>query len=194
MPQTLTDTINLGASVVTILGAVSTTIGAVRRWRAGPKPPKPGPRTPPGRGTRTWPPPTVKQPVVRPETSRAPRSASHPVILWFAVVGLLAVSAYSIELLVNAVLSGGASTGVAAGSPLAALNAVLVALNLVCVTVACAGVLMTAFRNERWGWVAMGAVTLLVALVTIGILSVVALAPTLFYGLTGPREGDIRGY
>jgi hypothetical protein len=187
MAQSLTGTMNVIASVVTILGGAGATLGAFTRWRARQKTPAPQPL--PSRGRGTYPPPTIKQPAVKPQAQPVPRGVSHPVILSFALAGLLAVILYSAELLINDILSDGASTGVTPGSPLSYLNAALVALNLVCVIAVCMGVMVTANRIERPGWVATGVVTLLVALVTIGVFSVVALAPAVYYGLSGPRAG-----
>lgn len=187
MPQSLTGTMNLIASVVTILGGTGATLGAFARWHARQKAPTPQPL--PSRGRGTYPPPTMKQPAVKPREQPTPRGVSHPVILSFALAGLLAVILYSAELLINDILSNGASTGVAPGSPLSYLNAALVALNLVCVVAVCVGMMVTSFRLERGSWVAIGAITLLIALVTIGIFSAVALAPAVYYGLSGPRAG-----
>lgn len=186
MTQSLTNMINLIASVITILGGVGATIGAFMRWRAKQKmPPASAPPTP-RLGQRTWPPATVKQPAVRPHAQPPARGVSHATILGFSLAGLLTVTIYSVELLVNQLTTG--STGVAASSPLIGLNTILFAINLICVLVVGFGAMITAFRGEHWVWVAASALTLAVSLITIGIFSVVALAPGVFYGLNGPRE------
>lgn len=187
MPQSLTDMINLGASVITILGGSGATLGAFTRWRARQKPPAPQPQ--PSHGQGTWPPATAQAPVVRRTAPPSQRGVSHPAILGFALAGLIAIFLYSVESLINAVLSGGATAAVASGSPLSYLNATLIALNLVCTIAVCASMMVTAYRVERPAWVAIAALTLLISLLTLGVFSVVALAPALYFGLSGPRAG-----
>ena len=131
-----------------------------------------------------------RQPTARQTAQRAGRSVSHPVILGFSALGLLAVISYSIELLINYAQSGGASTGISTSSPLLGVNAVLVTLNLICVVVVTVGMAVTAYRAQRRGWLATGVIALVVSLCTIGIFSAVALVPGVFYGLSGPREQD----
>ena len=199
MPQSLSDTINLIASVISIIGGMISIGGVIYKWSVKPgaaPAKKPSERTP-----STWPPaaptpsrqPTggpYRRPAARQTAQRAGRSVSYPVILSFSTLGLLAVIAYSIELIINYAQSGGVSTGISTSSPLLGVNAVLVALNLICVVVVTVGMAVTAYRAQRWGWLAAGAIALVVSLCTIGVFSAVALVPGVFYGLSGPREQD----
>ena len=57
-----------------------------------------------------------------------------------------------------------------------------------CVVVVTIGIAVTAYRVQSRGWLVTGVITLVVSLCTIGIFSVVALVPGVFYGLFGPRE------
>ncbi|HEX9038947.1 MAG TPA: hypothetical protein VF808_18335 [Ktedonobacterales bacterium] len=190
MPLNVQNTINLVASVITIFGGVMTTVGALVRWRTrntSPTPPIAAPAA--RRSSPTWPPP-APQPTTPP--APAARGPRHRVIFGFSLAGLIAVTLYSVELLANYIASGGVSTGVPDGSPLIGGNAALFAITLTCVIVACGGVMVSAFRIERWGWVAGASIALAVSLLTIGIFAIVALIPTLIYGLSGPTEISAR--
>ena len=194
MAQSLTNMINLIASVITILGGVSTTIIATTRWRAKQKlaTAPPTSRAPNSRGPGGPVAATVKLPAVRLQAQRVARGVSHKPILTFSLIGLTAVTAYSVELLANVIATG--STEVAAGSALVYLNGFLLAINLVCLIAVCLRMMVTAFRVEQWLWLAVGAVILAISLITIGVFSVVAFAPGVYYGLSGPGGGDARAY
>ena len=208
MPQSLSDIINLIASVISIIGGMISIGGVIYKWSV--KPGSAPAKKPSERTTSTWPPASApapsrqpsggparqpsggpaRQPAAHQTTQRAGRGVSHPAILSFSALGMLAVITYSIELIVNYAQSGGVSTGIAASSPLLGVNAVLIALNLICVVVVTVGMAVTAYRAQRRGWLAAGVIALVVSLCTIGIFSAVALVPGVFYGLSGPREQD----
>ena len=187
MPQGLSDTINLIASVISIVGGAISIGGALYKWLS--------PSRARGRSDRannpTYP-PTVAGQMSQAHTpanrSAKARKIPHPVILWFSAGGLLAVTIYAIELLVNYTQSGYQSTGVPAGSPLVAVNAALLVVALVCVIVVAIGMAVTAYRAQAPLWLATGILALVVSLCTIGIFSIVAFAPGVFYGLYGPDE------
>lgn len=189
MPQGLSDTINLIASVISIVGGAISIGGALYKWLGSSR--ASGLADP--ANTPTYPPTVAGQaPQARTPANRSSRARKipHPAILWFSVGGLLAVIAYAIELLVNYAQSGYQSTGVPAGSPLVAVNAVLIIVALVCVIVVAVGMAVTAYRAQAPLWLAIGILALVVSLCTIGIFSVVAFAPGVFYGLYGPDERD----
>lgn len=191
MPQSLSDTINLVASAVTIVGGVISIGGVINKWSA-----KPGATTTTRRPNKQSPPPRIPtygpihQSAPQQPVQRVARGANHPVILSFSTLGLLAVVVYSVELLVNYMQSGGASTGVPANSPLIGVNAALVALNLGCVVVAAIGMAVTAYRTQSRVWLITAVIALVASLCTIGIFSVLALVPGVFYGLSGPRDQE----
>ncbi len=194
MPQPLSDTINLIASAVTIMGGVLSIGGAINKWRV-----KPNATTPPGRPSKRTSPPRastfgpIQQPTTRQTAQSARRGANHPIILSYSTLGLLAVVTYSVEMLINYMQSGGVSTGVPPDGPLIGVNAVLIALNLGCVTVVTVGMAITAYRAQSRIWLLTGVIALIVSLCTIGVFSAVALVPGVFYGLSGPRDSDMWG-
>jgi hypothetical protein len=119
----------------------------------------------------------------------APRRASripHPAIFGFAVLGLLCVFGYSLVLLFQFRQTG--STGIAPGSPLIVLNAVLYAGDLIGGFGATIGLVVTAAQMRATGWMVAGIIGLVVMVFTIGIFSIVALVPAWFYALYGPKK------
>jgi hypothetical protein len=195
MPQSLSDTINLIASVVSIIGGMISIGGVAYKWLAKPGAAAPiqGKLSPASQSPRRTSAPPVRRPgAALPAKARA-RVVSHPVILSFSALGLLAVMTYSIELLITYAQSGGASTGLPPSSLLIGVNAVLIALNLACVVVVTVGMAVTAYRTQSNLWLATGVIALVVSLCTIGIFSAVAFVPGVFYGLSGPRNQDVWG-
>ena len=194
MQASLSDTINLGSSIITLIGAGATVVGFVRKLmissppsapRANPPGAYPAP-TPPasyppvGYPPAGYPPAAGRAPIYAPVATMARKRIPHPVILGFAALALLCVVGYSLVLTYQYVQTG--HTGIPVGSPLVALNGVFVTINLIAGTVAMIGLLITSAR-VRWGWFTAGVIGLLVMLVTIGIFSVVALVPACFYAL-----------
>ncbi len=194
MHQSLSDTINLIASVISIIGGVISIGGVIYKWLARPGVASTQRKSPPA-SPSPWRPsaPPVPHPSASPFTKAQARGVSHPVILSFSALGLLAVITYSVELLVTFMQSGGASTGLPASSPLIGVNAVLIVLNLICVVVVTVGMATTAYRTQSWAWLGAGVLTLVVSLCTIGIFSALAFVPGVFYGLSGPREQSVWG-
>ena len=191
MSQSLSDTVNLIASVISILGGMISIGGVIYKWLARPGAFTTAKQAPPSPWLPAAPAPSRQPaggPSRRPTAQPTGRGVHHPVIFGFSALGLLAVTAYSVELLVNYAQSSGASTGISVNSPLFGVNAVLELVNLVCVVVVTIGIAVTAYRVQSRGWLVAGVITLVVSLCTIGIFSVVALVPGVFYGLFGPRE------
>ncbi len=194
MPQSLSDTITLIASVTTLIGSVIAIGGAIFTWQAGPgaalAPTRSGHQAPPPRSPAYGP---ARRAAGSAPAQRARRGVSHPVILGFTAAGLLVVTLYSLESLINYEQSGGVSTGLLAGSPLIGANALLVLVNLVSVVVVTVGMAVTAYRAQNWAWLTAGVIALVVSLCTVGVFSAVAFVPGVFYGLFGPREQSVWG-
>ena len=191
MQTSFTDTINLGASVVSIIGAVATTAGFVRKLVTPAAPRTTSSVTPSSLPSSGFPPvgyppsptagPSVPRPATSPVASPHRQRIPHPVILGLAAFGLLCVVGYSLVLLGQYLQTG--STNVPVGSPLLAVTGVLIVGNLLAGSGAVLGLLVTAARARAWGWVTIGVIGLVIMLVTIGIFSVVALVPAAFYAL-----------
>lgn len=202
MQSSVTDTVNLAASVVTIAGGVATLAGFIRKMLipthvprtpvdpraayptmppAGAVPGSPSaPAYPGAQGYAPQPgyPPASYPPQVYPSVAQpVQRRIPHPVILWFAAAALACVVIYSIEI----TLAQGQT--IQTGDPRVALNIALIAINFIAGAVAGVGMLVTSARAGAWRWFVAALVGLLVMLVTIGILSVVLLVPACFYGL-----------
>ncbi|HET9109192.1 MAG TPA: hypothetical protein VFN78_00060 [Ktedonobacterales bacterium] len=207
MQSSVTDTVNLAASIVTIAGGVVTLAGFIRKiLPMSPAPQAPGdqritsPMMPPagaapgypsapvypdaqghaaqsGYAPGSYPPVAGRPPVYTPITQPARRRIPHPVILGFAAAALVCVVIYSIEIVLAQ------SQTIQTGDPRFALNIALVAINFIAGGVAGVGMLVTSARAGAWGWFVVALLGLLVMLVTIGILSVVLLAPACFYAL-----------
>lgn len=192
MSSSVTDAINLAASIITLLGAGATLVGFIRKLMS-PAPrslPPASPSNPPANapygghtfsGSRPGARPTA--PVVgAPAPVSAPR-IPHPIILTFSAIASLCVVGYSLVLLTQFVQTG--STGIPNGSPLIVVNAILIAGNLICGCAAEIGLIISASRAQATGWLVGGVIGLAVIVFTLGIFSIVALVPTIFYSLFG---------
>ena len=192
MPQSLSDTINLIASLASLIGGVIAIGGAMYTWWAITPAAKSTHRLPQQAIAKTM---RLSASLPRPRASSPPakapaRGASHPIILGFSAVDLLAVIIYSLELLTNYAQSGGATTMLPSSSPLIGVNAALFVVNLACMTAVTTSLAVTAYRARSWGWASAGVIALAVSLFTVGVFSVVAVVPGVFYGLSGPRDQD----
>jgi hypothetical protein len=208
MQASLTDVVNLSASVVTIIGAVATSVGFLRKLlsptapgalRADPRAAYPSSASPPGyppqqpgyppasyppqRGYPApgYPPAAGRAPMGAPPAVMARPRIPHPVLLGFAALALLAVVGYSLVLTFQYIQTG--STDIPKGSPLIALNGVFVAVNLIAGSVAVIALLVASARARLWGWFTFGAIGLLVLLFSLGIFSALALVPACFFAL-----------
>lgn len=206
MPTSFGDALNIGASVVTIAGALVSVIGFVRKALAPPSaPPQPG-YSPAGYAPQPgypsagypqpgYPPPTAYPPrqpgypqqpgypagypaVGGATVATAPRRRiPHPVMLWASALAMLCVVIYSVEVLTLGVHE------ITMSDPRFVVNIVLFTINLIAGGGAVIGLLVVAARGNRWGWFSFGVVGLLIMLFTIGIFSIAALAPTFFFAL-----------
>lgn len=209
MQETLTDTINLGASVVTILGGIATTVGFIRKMMAPLAPPAPpAASAPPPHGySPAWYPPAPgyppaqapgyppagypaqwgQAPVAAPPAPVTTPRIPHPVIFGFAALGMLCVVGYSLVLLLQYAQTG--STAIATGSAFYLLNIVFVAGNFFGSVVSVIGLMISSARARAWGWLVTSIVGLVAVIFTIGIFSIVALVPAAFYALyTAPAR------
>jgi hypothetical protein len=116
------------------------------------------------------------------------RIVNHPLILGGAVLGIVTVLLYTLELVFAAALTG--TTSLPPGSPLILLNVVLVTLNLLCTFGVLLGMVIVAARTSARPWLIASVVLLIVGVCSvgyaIGIFSVVALVPAFFFGLSAP--------
>jgi hypothetical protein len=208
MPTSISDTINLAASGVTIAGGLATLIGFIRKMfaRSSPsaappptygyqqpqssnyqqpplqryqQPPAPGyqPQPPaPGAQQAQWAPPAYAPPA----PTRA-RRIPHPVIWGFAALGVICVVGYFLVLLYQYFQTG--STSIASGSPLYILNILLYAGDFIGGLGAVIGLLVSSTRSGEWLWLAFAVFGLGVVILTVGIMSIIALVPAAFYAL-----------
>lgn len=191
MSSSVTDAINLAASVITLLGAGVTVVGFIRKL-VTPRPRPQGRTQPPIQGHQAsntphggypYPGPYPTAPIVGAPMPVNTRRVPHPVILSLSAIAVVCVVGYSLVLLVQFAQTG--STGIPDGSPLIAVNAVLIAGNLIFGCAAEIGQIIAASRARMTGWLVSGAIGLAVIVFTLGIFSILALAPTVYYSLFG---------
>lgn len=190
MSSSVTDAINLAASVITLLGAGVTVAGFIRKLiTLGPRPQgrtqppsiqgSQASNTPPGGYISPSSNPTA--PIVGAPTPFNTRRVPHPVILSLSAMAVVCVVGYSLVLLGQFAQTG--STGIPDGSPLIAVNAVLIAGNLLFGCAAEISQIIVASRARMTGWLVGAVIGLAVIVFTLGIFSILALAPTIYYSL-----------
>lgn len=103
---------------------------------------------------------------------------TRPLIVWLAVVGMVAIVLYSLEVIA---LNGQSATG-----PLVAVNVVLLLTALVFSLTTTVMMLVIANRTHATRWLAASVAVLVVSLCSFGFLCIVALVPAFFFGLAGP--------
>ena len=216
MQASVGDALNIGASVVTIAGALVSVIGFVRKLatpQAVPPQSVPAPAGPtqrPGYPPQAaYPPPQYPPQSGYPQTGYPPqpgyapaagyplagaasvataprRRIPHPRILAATALAMLCVVLYSVVVLAQH------GQAISTHNPLIFVTGTTIAINLLAGAAAVIGLLVVAVRESRWGWFGFGIVGLLVMLFTVGIFSIAALAPTFYFALYDRPRASAR--